>query len=44
MNYHIVDIAGFEAQLPIMPLPSGISIAFLIYMGTAPLPNIAQNN
>ncbi|MBQ8394974.1 MAG: adenine phosphoribosyltransferase [Clostridia bacterium] len=28
MKYHTVDIRGFEAHLPIMPLPSGISIAF----------------
>lgn len=28
MKYHIVDLQGFEAQLPILPLPGGISIAF----------------
>lgn len=28
MKYHIVDLQGFEAKLPILPLPSGISIAF----------------
>ena len=28
MKYYTVDIRGFEAQLPILPLPSGISIAF----------------
>ena len=28
MKYHIVDLQGFEAHLPILPLPSGISIAF----------------
>lgn len=28
MKYYTVDIRGFEAQLPVMPLPSGISIAF----------------
>jgi adenine phosphoribosyltransferase len=28
MKYHTVDLQGFEAQLPILPLPSGISIAF----------------
>ncbi len=28
MKYHIVDIRGFQAELPILPLPSGISIAF----------------
>ena len=28
MKYHTVDLQGFEAQLPILPLPGGISIAF----------------
>ncbi|MBQ8291463.1 MAG: adenine phosphoribosyltransferase [Clostridia bacterium] len=28
MKYHTVDICGFQAELPILPLPSGISIAF----------------
>ena len=28
MKYYTLDIKGFEAQLPILPLPSGISIAF----------------
>ncbi|MBQ8659011.1 MAG: adenine phosphoribosyltransferase [Clostridia bacterium] len=28
MDYHKVDIQGFEAELPILPLPSGIKIAF----------------
>ena len=28
MKYHTVDIRGFQADLPILPLPSGISIAF----------------
>lgn len=28
MNYHTVNINGFEAQLPILKLPSGIGIAF----------------
>ena len=28
MKYHTVDLQGFEAQLPVLPLPSGISIAF----------------
>ena len=28
MKYHIVDLQGYEAKLPILPLPSGISIAF----------------
>lgn len=28
MKYHTVDIRGFKADLPILPLPSGISIAF----------------
>ena len=25
---HVVDICGYDAELPILPLPSGISIAF----------------
>ena len=28
MKYYTVDIRGFEANLPILPLPSGINIAF----------------
>lgn len=28
MKYFKVDLEGYEAQLPILPLPSGISIAF----------------
>ncbi len=28
MDYHKVDLQGFEAELPILPLPSGIKIAF----------------
>jgi adenine phosphoribosyltransferase len=28
MKYYTVDIRGFKADLPILPLPSGISIAF----------------
>jgi len=28
MEFHTVDIQGFEAKLPILPLPSGIKIAF----------------
>ena len=28
MKVHTVDIKGFKAELPILPLPSGISIAF----------------
>ncbi|MBQ8405116.1 MAG: adenine phosphoribosyltransferase [Clostridia bacterium] len=37
MKYHTVDIAGFEAQLPILPLPSGISIAFFNLHGDSAL-------
>ncbi len=37
MKYHTVDIAGFEAQLPILPLPSGISIAFFNLHGDSTL-------
>ena len=28
MDFHKVDLQGFEAYLPILPLPSGIKIAF----------------
>lgn len=28
MKYHTVDLQGFEAQLPILTLPSGVGIAF----------------
>ena len=28
MKFHTVDIKGFKAELPVLPLPSGISIAF----------------
>ncbi len=28
MKTHTVDICGFKAELPVLPLPSGISIAF----------------
>ena len=37
MKFHTVDIEGFEAQLPIMPLPSGISIAFFNLHGDSAL-------
>ena len=37
MKYHTVDIAGFEAHLPILPLPSGISIAFFNLHGDSAL-------
>ena len=37
MNYHTVNIAGFDAQLPILPLPSGISIAFFNLHGDSEL-------
>ena len=37
MKYHKVDIQGFEAQLPILPLPSGISIAFFNLHGDSAL-------
>ncbi len=35
MKYHTVDLQGFEAQLPILPLPSGIGIAFFNLHGDA---------
>lgn len=28
MNYFTVDLNGYEAKLPILPLPSGVNIAF----------------
>ena len=37
MNFHTVDIDGFTAQLPILPLPSGISIAFFNLHGDSEL-------
>ncbi len=37
MKYHTVDIAGFEAKMPILPLPSGISIAFFNLHGDSEL-------
>jgi adenine phosphoribosyltransferase len=37
MKIHKVDIEGFEAELPIMPLPSGISIAFFNLHGDSSL-------
>ena len=27
-NVYVVDFDGFKAELPILPLPSGINIAF----------------
>ncbi len=37
MQYHVVDIQGFEARLPILPLPSGVSIAFFNLHGDSEL-------
>ncbi len=37
MKVHKVDICGFEAELPVMPLPSGISIAFFNLHGDSEL-------
>ena len=37
MTYHTVDIKGFQVQLPILPLPSGISIAFFNLHGDSEL-------
>lgn len=28
MKYHTVDLQGYTAELPLLPLPSGVSIAF----------------
>ncbi len=35
MNYYEVDLKGYKAQLPILPLPSGINIAFFNLHGNA---------
>ena len=37
MKVHTVDIKGFKAELPILPLPSGISIAFFNLHGDSVL-------
>ena len=37
MKVHTVDIRGFKAELPILPLPSGISIAFFNLHGDSQL-------
>ena len=37
MKVHTVDIKGFKAELPILPLPSGISIAFFNLHGDSEL-------
>ena len=37
MKYYTIDIKGFKADLPIMPLPSGISIAFFNLHGDSEL-------
>lgn len=37
MKFHTVNIRGFEAHLPILPLPSGISIAFFNLHGDSEL-------
>ena len=37
MEFHTVNIRGFEAHLPILPLPSGISIAFFNLHGDSAL-------
>ena len=37
MKIHTVDIKGFKAELPILPLPSGISIAFFNLHGDSEL-------
>ena len=35
MKYHTVDLQGYVAQLPVLPLPSGISIAFFNLHGNS---------
>lgn len=37
MKYHTIDIKGFQVDLPILPLPSGISIAFFNLHGDSAL-------
>lgn len=37
MKYYTVDLDGFKADLPILPLPSGISIAFFNLHGDSEL-------
>ncbi len=37
MKVHTVDIKGFQAQLPVLPLPSGVSIAFFNLHGDSVL-------
>ena len=37
MRTHTVDVAGFEVDLPVLPLPSGISIAFFNLHGDSAL-------
>lgn len=37
MKYHIVDIKGFQAELPILTLPSGLGIAFFNLHGDSTL-------
>ena len=37
MNYHTIHIDGFEAQLPILTLPSGVGIAFFNLHGDSEL-------
>ena len=37
MKFYTVDLQGFEAKLPILPLPSGISIAFFNLHGDSEL-------
>ncbi len=37
MKYHIVDIEGFKAELPILQLPGGIGIAFFNLHGDSDL-------
>lgn len=37
MKVHTVDIKGYKAELPVLPLPSGISIAFFNLHGDSAL-------
>ncbi len=44
MKIHTVDICGFQAELPVMPLPSGISIAFFNLHGDSALTEHCAKN
>ena len=41
---HIVDFDGFKAELPVLPLPSGIRIAFFNLHGDSELTERCAKN